>query len=533
MNAVLRAAVNRRTRFTEATRAARRALVDEAARGGPGALDRQQKMTLLADSESLFQLHQRIWTSPDSHDDWYGVAAGQTDAQTTIPEILDGPRGSLLAALRSAFAAAAQLKALGDRSPSTTPAQAGRLASPLPTHLAPSKITDASLKALDFDTYNAIHFKPDHGLWADESRLFQVFFHPGYLFESPVQMYEEVVDGQAQQPRLRPGHVRLRQERRRRPQTARDLGFAGFSCSSTPTRSATFRRLPRRQLFPRGRRRDAVWPLGPRAGGRHRPAARRGVSAVHPFLVRATGQGFRPAHRPCADGFAQRGGAYRFVIAPGAVQVMDVDAALLSAQGHRAARRGTAHQHVPDRRERPPQGHDWRPEIHDSDGPAMLSGSGEWIWRPLNPEHLRFNSYADQSPRGFGLMQRDRNFENYQDDGVFYERRLSLWVEPGRLGQGAVQLMELPTEDETFDNIVAFWNPAEPARPGEERLFSYRLHWGAHAPVEPAAARVIATRTGLRRRRWPAAKVFLLALRHRLRRRRLARCSGATSRSNR
>ena len=102
MNAVLRAVVNRRTRFTEATRAARRALVELAALRGPGALDRGQKMTLLADTESLSQLHQRVWTSADSHDDWYGVAAGQTDAQTTIPEVLHGPRGSLLAALRSA-----------------------------------------------------------------------------------------------------------------------------------------------------------------------------------------------------------------------------------------------------------------------------------------------------------------------------------------------------------------------------------------------------------------------------------------------
>ena len=94
-------------------------------------------------------------------------------------------------------------------------------------------------------------------------------------------------------------------------------------------------------------------------------------------------------------------------------------------------------------------------------------------------------------------MQRDRNFENYRDDGVFYERRLSLWVEPkGDWGRARCSSWSCPP-NETFDNIVAFWNPAEPARPGEERLFSYRLHWGAHAPVGTAAARVIATRTGL------------------------------------
>ena len=108
---------------------------------------------------------------------------------------------------------------------------------------------------------------------------------------------------------------------------------------------------------------------------------------------------------------------------------------------------------------------DWRPEIHDSDGLSMWTGAGEWIWRPLtNPAQLHLNSYFDDNPRGFGLLQRDRNFDHYQDDGVYYDRRPSLWVEPkpganGGWGKGAVQLVEIPTVDETFDNIVAFWNP--------------------------------------------------------------------------
>ena len=58
-------------------------------------------------------------------------------------------------------------------------------------------------------------------------------------------------------------------------------------------------------------------------------------------------------------------------------------------------------------------------------------------------------------------MQRDRDFDHYQDDGVFYDRRPSLWVEPlGDWGAGAVQLVEIPTDDEIHDNIVAFWVPA-------------------------------------------------------------------------
>jgi glucans biosynthesis protein len=64
-------------------------------------------------------------------------------------------------------------------------------------------------------------------------------------------------------------------------------------------------------------------------------------------------------------------------------------------------------------------------------------------------------------------------------------------------GRGAIQLVELPAVDETFDNIVAFWNPAEKPQPGQELLFSYRLHWGTRVPLAPDRAQVVATRTGI------------------------------------
>ncbi|MDP5009028.1 MAG: glucan biosynthesis protein, partial [Glaciimonas sp.] len=114
------------------------------------------------------------------------------------------------------------------------------------------------------------------------------------------------------------------------------------------------------------------------------------------------------------------------------------------------------------------------------------------------PEHLRCNAYQAENPRGFGLLQRDRNFDHYQDDGVFYDKRPSVWVEPkAGWGKGAVQLVEIPTMDETFDNIVAFWNPAEKPQAGQELLYSYRLHWGRKMPFSPALATVVATRTGM------------------------------------
>ena len=112
------------------------------------------------------------------------------------------------------------------------------------------------------------------------------------------------------------------------------------------------------------------------------------------------------------------------------------------------------------------------------------------------------NSYLDENPRGFGLLQRDRQFAHYQDDGAYYDRRPSAWIEPrasaGRgWGKGAVQLVEIPTPDETHDNIVAFWNPTDKPQPGQELLFDYRIHWGARPPVEPTLGQVVATRTGV------------------------------------
>lgn len=147
---------------------------------------------------------------------------------------------------------------------------------------------------------------------------------------------------------------------------------------------------------------------------------------------------------------------------------------------------------------------DWRPEIHDSDGLLIHNRAGERLWRPLgNPPRATINSFADsKGASAFGLLQRDRSFDHYQDDGVFYEKRPSLWVEPqGDWGPGAVMLYEIPTRRETDDNIVAFWTPARPARAGSSFAFDYRLRWIAGEPAGapsagPALARVIERWTG-------------------------------------
>jgi glucans biosynthesis protein len=141
---------------------------------------------------------------------------------------------------------------------------------------------------------------------------------------------------------------------------------------------------------------------------------------------------------------------------------------------------------------------DFRPRVHDSEGLAILSGSGERIWRPLtNPKKLQVSAFVDDNPRGFGLIQRRRHFSDYQDLEARYERRPSVWVEFVRgLGQGSVFLVELPTEEEIHDNIVAFWRPSQHLEKGREHQLNYRLRWRDETPTRFVGPWVSATRVG-------------------------------------
>jgi len=192
-------------------------------------------------------------------------------------------------------------------------------------------------------------------------------------------------------------------------------------------------------------------------------------------------------------------GAYRFIIDADDTLVMDIDAALYPRLAiERLGIAPATSMFLCGKNDRR-VAEDWRPEIHDSDGLQISSGAGEWIWRPLvNPPGARVNSYLGESPHGFGLMQRERRFAQYQDDGAFYDKRPSVWAEPkAPWGRGAVMLVELSTGDETADNIVAFWTPEDKPQPNREYLFGYRLYWCRDNPHGPALATARATRTGI------------------------------------
>ena len=190
-------------------------------------------------------------------------------------------------------------------------------------------------------------------------------------------------------------------------------------------------------------------------------------------------------------------GAYRFVLTPGAETTMQVTARLYARS--KIAKLGLAPlTSMYTFGENQPGKDDFRPEVHDSDGLSIQSADGEWIWRPLvNPRRLLVTSFGLTNPKGFGLMQRDRAVSSYEDPEALYERRPSVWVEPaGNWGAGRVELVQIPTPDETNDNIVAYWVPQAAVVPGKPIDLAYRLRWQLAGTVPANLAWVVQTRRG-------------------------------------
>jgi periplasmic glucans biosynthesis protein len=362
----------------------------------------------------------------------------------------------------------------------------------------------AAIRDLTWDQMQAIQFKAAHAIWRDAGLNFRVrFFHLGLYNKVPVAIYE-LRDGQASRLAYDPALFDYGASGVDGGKLPADLGFAGFQLAfHTDWRrdvaafqgASYFRAVSDAKQYgmsARGLALDCGLPKPEEfpnfvAYWLERPAAGADRLRVYALL-----------DSPSATG------AYQFEIAPGEPLTMDIDAVVyVRARSQSLGIAPLTSMFLCGENDRR-VGTDFRPEIHDSDGLSLWTGAGERIWRPLtNPDRLRVNAFVDDNPRGFGLLQRDRNFDHYQDDGVFYDRRPGVWVEPKpgsdgrRWGHGAVKLIEIPTADETFDNMVAFWEPAEMPKPGTELSFAYRLYWGLEAPFAPPLATVQATRTGI------------------------------------
>jgi len=363
-----------------------------------------------------------------------------------------------------------------------------------------AKLPDA-LSNMDFQAYQQIRFDKSHALWRGEALFDIEFFHLGFLYKNPV-IINEVVNGQVRTVQYDPSMFDFGDRKALKQQLSPDLGFAGFRVHyplNTPKYkdellvflgASYFRMVGRGQNYGLSARGLAVNTALPQ--GEEFPRFRE-FWLVKPGPQDTSLTIFALLNSPSVTG------AYRFELHPGQHVSVDVKARLFARDDVEKLGVAPLTSMFMWGENRVRQYDDYRPEVHDSDGLLLHTGAGEWIWRPLtNPRKLRVTSLMDQDPNGFGLMQRDRNFDHYQDVGARFENRPSLWVEPEGegWGKGAVQVIEIPSDDESNDNIVAFWVPDQPFKAGQERDFQYRLQTFGAGKTPDTLAHVKRTRIG-------------------------------------
>ena len=355
------------------------------------------------------------------------------------------------------------------------------------------------LRDLDYDGYRDIRFRPEKATWRAEKLPFELMFlMQGRAVTEPVRINIVEPSGERVLP-FEPslfdfGHNKFD------PQKLQGVGFNGFRVHYALNKpgykdevlvfqgASYFRALGKGQgygLSARGLAVDTAMPQGeefPRfvEFWIERPRATATSLTIYGLLDSKS-----------------VAGAYRFVLTPGTETQMQVTARLFARD--KIDKLGLAPlTSMYQFGENQPGRDDFRPEVHDSDGLSLQSATGEWIWRPLvNPRRLLVTSFTLTNPRGFGLMQRDRSPSSYEDPEAQYERRPSAWVEPiGNWGAGSVELVQIPTPDETNDNIVAYWVPQVGATPGKAFEFAYRLHWQTTGTLPASLGFVLQTRRG-------------------------------------
>ena len=370
---------------------------------------------------------------------------------------------------------------------------------------APFSPRDANLPAglqnLRADQYRDIRFSDSALIWSREHLQFQMdLLAAGFYFQSPVDI-ALVENGVSQEVRTAPGMFEIG------PSAPASLArvalpLSGFGIQTrldSPKQwidflrfqgASYFRALARQQVFglsARGLTVNIAEPMGEE------------FPAFTQFWIE------KPAPKATSiviDALLDSPsvtGAFHFVVQPGAETTIDVDAMLFARTPIRAL--GVApltSMFLYDESNRLRRD-DYRAEVHNSDGLQITSASGEPIWRPLaNPAKLQISAFTTEPPRGFGLMQRSRLPEDFQDLDSQYDRRPSAWVEPkSDWGAGAVELVEIPTARETNDNITAFWHPAGTLTPGRPWRFAYRITWTGQSKPQKGLARVMSTRSGV------------------------------------
>ena len=359
----------------------------------------------------------------------------------------------------------------------------------------PTDLPDG-LGALTPEAVGAVRMQRQHWAWVGESRGFAIEpLHRGSIFNNQVTVFL-VEDGVVRRAgfdknRFDYGRVPV-------PGAQTDLGFSGFRLhfgseslvEAAVFQGATFfRAVARGQIFGAVARSLVL-----------RPGEQRGeeVPFFRAFWIERPG--------PAATAITVHGlietdsasAAIRMTLRPGDIMINDIEMTLFArSQLDNVGFAGLMGNFLfaPQRRR---IFDDVRPAVHEVSGLQLRTGADEWVYRPLNnPEQLQISAFVDNNPRGFGLVQRERDYNAYQDDDQRYELRPSVWIEPlGEWGPGTVQLLEVPTDSEMNDNVIAHWRPRQPLAAGSETTLSYRQFWCWQPPEAPPVAIVRSTRQG-------------------------------------
>ncbi|MBP1804871.1 glucan biosynthesis protein [Rubellimicrobium aerolatum] len=353
---------------------------------------------------------------------------------------------------------------------------------------------------LDYDGYRKIRFRDRRARWRDGDDDWRLMaFHMGWLFPEPVRLFD-VTDGTAQELAFTTDDFDYGRDLREQVPLHGELpGVAGFKLNwplNAPDRMDEVVSFVGASYF---RALGAGNVYGASARG---VALNTGTSVPEEFprfsrFYVARSDETATIHAALEGPSVM--GAYRFVLRPGPVTEMEVTARLYfraAVEELGVAPLTSMFLFAGQNRQ---AFDDYRPNVHDSDGLRILRADGQTVWRPLNnPARLASSYFKLNSPRSFGLLQRERDFDSYQDPGARYDRRPSIEIVPqGDWGPGAVRLVEIPTDLEANDNIVAFWVPEQKVAPGDAREFAYTLRWGDLSP-DPAGrlAVVHETRAG-------------------------------------
>jgi len=359
---------------------------------------------------------------------------------------------------------------------------------------------NTALQQLNYDQYRDIRFKADSAVWRNEQVPFRVELLPaGFLFQQPVKV-SVVESGMASDLIGAPSLFSLG------PHVAKLLGNQTLPLSGFRVRNLlNSRSVWDEFLVFQG---AAYFRAVPRGG--HYGLSARGLAIRTAHAAGEEFPGFTQfwIERPGANASGlivhalldspSVTGAYRFSILPGTETVMEVDVTLFPRVDlDNIGIAPLTSMFLFDESERT-RIDDFRDEVHDSDGLQVVTASGERLWRPLrNPTQLQVSGFTSDAPRGFGLVQRSRRLSDYRDFEAKYELRPSAWIEPtSDWGKGSVDLVEIPTENETNDNIVTFWRPHFAIPAGKPWHASYRIRWNATPRITPSMGRATATRTG-------------------------------------